>query len=108
MSDFATLFCLVYGEPSVRAFPVKIKRGEFVAMLKDLVKEEHKPALDHVPANALDLWQVSIPEEDDEGLKDFVLEDSKMLRPMRKISSVFEGDPLEYHIHIIVRVPGGK
>ena len=108
MSDFATLFCLVYGQPSKRAFPVKIERGESVGVLQELVKEKKKPTLDHVPADALDLWQVSILQVDDEGLNDFVLDDSKMLRSTREISSVFEGDPLRGHIHIIVRVPGGK
>ena len=108
MSDFATLFCLAYGEPSGRAFPVKIERGESVGVLKELFKEEKKPALDHIPADALDLWQVAIPEGDNEGFKNFVLEDSKKLCPMREISSMFGGDPPRGHIHIIVKVPRGK
>ena len=72
-------------------------------MLKELVKEKRKPALDHLPADALDLWKVSTPEGDNEGLKNFVLEDYKILGSTWEIGSVFEGDPPKRHAHIISR-----
>ena len=77
-------------------------------MLKELVKEKKRPTLDHLPADALDLWQASVPEEGDVGLRGFVLEDSKKLRSTWEVGSVFEGDPPKRHVHIMVKVPGGK
>lgn len=74
MTSFVSHSCLVYGEPSSGAFAVK---REFVSVLKRLIKDGKKPALGHLPADTLDLWQVSVPEENDEGLENFVLEDSK-------------------------------
>lgn len=103
MSDFVTLFCQFYGEPSERAFAVKIGRGESVSVLKKLIKEEKKNALKHLDADALDLWQVCIPWDDENGLKDFVLEDPKKLHPTWEIGSLFEGDPPKHHAHILVK-----
>ena len=74
MTGFVSHSCLVYGEPSSRAFAVK---RECVSVLKRLVKDEKKPALDHLPADTLDLLQVSVPEENDGGLENLVLQDSK-------------------------------
>ena len=93
MSDFVTFFGLVYGEPSRRAFPVKIERGESVGVLKKLVKEEKKPMLDHLPADTLDLWKVNIPVADDEATQNPDLSNAIMLRSVDEIAEHFDGPP---------------
>jgi hypothetical protein len=54
-----TLNCWVVSDDPDRVFPVKIAAEESVGALKKAIKEEMKPAFDHIPANCLDLWKVS-------------------------------------------------
>jgi hypothetical protein len=44
-----------------RVFPVRIATTESVNSLRKVIKDEMKPALDHIPADTLVLWKVSIP-----------------------------------------------
>ena len=58
--DELKLFCLIEGDPTSRAHPVKIPRQATVSKLRDAIKANFTPNLDHVAANRLVLWPVNI------------------------------------------------
>ncbi|KIL71411.1 hypothetical protein M378DRAFT_43028, partial [Amanita muscaria Koide BX008] len=98
------LNCLMSGETYSCIFKVRIEASQAVAHLKDAIKEITKPALDHTPAYALDLWKVSIPV-DNNSLENVGNPDRKPLLPVKKLSTVFPEPPVLEHIHIIVKAP---
>ena len=53
------LNCIVLSDDPSHVFPVKIARTESISTLKKMIKEEKKPAFDHVPTDTLSLWKVS-------------------------------------------------
>jgi hypothetical protein len=61
MSATLQLNCLVSGLASSNVFQVEIEKTKTVAALKDAIKDKKKPKLDHIAADSLDLWAVSIP-----------------------------------------------
>src|SRR5260221_1901536 len=87
------LNCWVLGEDSTRIFPVEIDRDENVGELKKAIKEEMKPAFDQIDADSLDVWNVSIPIDEDTNLKAQVkglrLHAKKSLLPVRPLSGIF-------------------
>jgi hypothetical protein len=103
-----TLLCYVRGDKYKQAFTVKIKEGESVADLKKAIKEEQSPIFDHVTANSLALWRVSIPCN--RGLKAKVeslsLNDDHSLEPASVLSEVFSDGLKEKHVHVVVEHPG--
>jgi len=111
MSDMLTLYCWVMGDETQRCFPIEILHGKDVSILKKAIKEEKTPQLDHLPADALTLWKVSIPvEEIDTRLRYFQPRDDLdngvyQLSPMDELSDIFQDKPPRKHIHIIVQVP---
>jgi hypothetical protein len=98
-----TLNCLVYGDDPRHVFPVKIANGESVGSLKKTMKE-NKVALDHVDADALTLWNVSIPDDDGfrENASKFEPIDDNALRPMTLLNQIFPVTPRVGDLHIIV------
>jgi hypothetical protein len=96
---------LVLGEPRAHIFPVKISPTETIGFLKDAIKEKKQPAFDHVPADTLVLWQVSIPVDDN--LEDSLgnLVDDTALSPVEALSEVFPASPIRKHLHIVVKPP---
>ena len=48
------------GDDASHIFPIKIAKSDTVGDLRKLIKEEKRPAFDHVPADTLVLWKVSI------------------------------------------------
>ncbi|KAG0195319.1 hypothetical protein BGX28_001665, partial [Mortierella sp. GBA30] len=57
-----TLFCLVDGVATSKAFPVDIKSSKTIGDLKKLIKAEQSPDFDDIVANNLTLWRVSVPD----------------------------------------------
>jgi hypothetical protein len=51
----------VLGDGPLNVFPVKISKTETVGVLRKLIKDEKRPVFDHVTADSLILWKVSIP-----------------------------------------------
>jgi hypothetical protein len=98
------LNCFVHDDDPRHVFPVKIARTESVGTLKKAIKEEKKVALEHVDADALRLWKVSIPVNG--GFKENVsrveLKDEDELSPVDTLSDVFSEVPARKHLHIIV------
>jgi hypothetical protein len=55
------LLCYVRGDDYKNAFRVTIGMEEWVADLKEAIKEKKRPYFDHIPADSLVLWKVSVP-----------------------------------------------
>jgi hypothetical protein len=85
-------------------FTLKIPKTENVSILKKFIREEKAPHLDHVAASDLNLWNVSIPMDDDadERLKN--INNLEPLKPLLPLSHVFPRVE-ENHLHILVRAP---
>jgi hypothetical protein len=101
------LYCWALDDDPLLAFPIKIAKSETVGGLKDAIKDKKKPEFDHVAADRLNLWKVSIP--DDRSLKENISKldfyDEQSLSPTAKLSKVFADAPEEMHLHIVVRAP---
>ncbi|KAG6815776.1 hypothetical protein H0H93_009044, partial [Arthromyces matolae] len=95
--------CLVLGEPIDTMFVVTIEADENVADLRNAIKAAITPTFEHVPANLIDLWKVSIAAHVHFNLdpKNFV--DEPRLQPWEKLGSLFTDPPVEGHVHIIVK-----
>ncbi|KAH9004561.1 hypothetical protein EDB86DRAFT_1960635 [Lactarius hatsudake] len=104
------LNCLVFGEDNKSVFTLKIPGTENVSILKEAIKDKMRPAFDHIAANTLTLWQVSIPNDSNLKLKlsELDLSDEKSLSPTDVLSSVFLQPPLREQVHIIVRPPPAR
>jgi hypothetical protein len=100
-----TLLCLVKGNTTASAFAVDIDREKLVSHLKDAIKAKKAPEFDNFLADKLKLWKVTIPGDQDDQLRNLILQDSDELLAIRKISKYFPDSPLEEHIHIIVKLP---
>jgi Crinkler effector protein N-terminal domain len=93
-------------------------------VLKKAIKEEMKVAFDHIDANSLDVWKVSVPS--DRNLKanldnlrsSLVVDDGsphvptqppneelRSLLPLRTLLEIFPQPPTEKHVHIIIQPP---
>ena len=100
------LNCLVSGDDTSNIFTIEIANTKNVSTLKDAIKEKKQPAFDHVPADALVLWKVSLPVDDklEENFPDLAGETP--LSPVNKLSKVFS-DVDDMHLHIVVGRPLG-
>ena len=105
------LNCWVLGEDSTRIFPVEIDRGKNVGSLKKAIREEKKPAFDHIPADSLSVWNVSIPINEDTNLeaqvKDLRLHEKKPLWPLKGLLRIFR-DLDKETLHVVVKAPPSK
>ena len=103
------LNCWVRGDEADRVFTIEITGTKNVNALKKAINEEKRPALDHVPADNLDLWkvsmhcfdasrsthdlwQVSVPADDKspEAVGDLSLDSVKPLWSVQRLSGHFE------------------
>jgi hypothetical protein len=98
---------LVLGDDTGRIFPIEIAERKTVGALKDVIKDKKEHAFQHVDADALLLWKVSIPVNrslnENLGKLDFIDEGSLM--PAEELSEVFSDSPVRKHLHIVVRAP---
>ncbi|KAF8227713.1 hypothetical protein L208DRAFT_1295299 [Tricholoma matsutake] len=105
------LNCWVLGEDSTCVFPVKIDCDENVGALKKAIKEEKKQVFDHITADSLDVWNVSIPIDEDTNLeaqvKNLRLHEKKSLLPMQLLSGIFR-NVVEQHLPVIVHASTGE
>ena len=105
------LNCWVFGEDSTRIFPVKIDRDENVGGLREAIKEKKKITFDHIDADSLDVWNVSIPIDKDTNLvaqvKNLKVLETKSLLPVQPLSAIFR-NVVEQHLHVIVHVSTGE
>ena len=98
------LNCFVHDDDPRHVFPVKIARTESVGTFKKAIKEEEKVALEHVDADALRLWKVSIPVNSGfkENVSSVELKNEDELSPVDTLSDVFSEVPARKHLHIVV------
>jgi hypothetical protein len=103
------LFCLLQGQPFVKAFPVNIENGETIGDLKKLVKGELKSNLEGVDASDLELWKVSILHGDlnalDEASRRIDRGEQIHLDPMDVVGELFP-EPPPKTVHIMIKAPG--
>ena len=101
------LNCLVFGEDHSHIFPVEISASKTVGALKKAIKKDKTHAFQHVDADALVLWSVSMPADGtlEEELSKLELVDEGSLSPANRLSKEFSGVPNEGHLHIVVKVP---
>ena len=105
--SYLELNCLVFGDDYCHIFPVKIAKTESIGSLKDAIKEKKKLAFEHVDADALEIFKVSIPVDGrfTENIKSHALNDETALSPLDYLSEVFPATPARKHLHILVRSP---
>ena len=102
-----TLFCLVDGESTSKAFSVKAATTDTVDDLKNIIKVKQSPRFDTVTANELTLWQVALPVVPANKHKPILLgeiESPTELDPTDDVADVFKGTPLKKTIHVIVQL----
>ena len=100
-----TLLCLVKGNTTANAFPVDINKDQLVGHLKEAIKAKKHKTFHGVEADELKLWKVTMPGNQDDQLRNLILQDSDELLAIRKISKYFPDLPPEEHIHVIVKLP---
>lgn len=103
MATDLLLNCFVLGDDEERVFPVKSSRNDIVGILKKLIKEEKAHLLNHVDAPDLDLWMVCHPIDDPASKRP---QTGPPLRVNKRLSSLWDGDPSEEDLHILVKAPG--
>ncbi|KAF9317536.1 hypothetical protein BG006_003362, partial [Podila minutissima] len=103
------LFCLVEGESTSIAFPVKASSTDTVGDLKNLiVNGDQAPAFKDVASKVLILWRVSIPIDDDKVpilLNSVTDKDKTKLGPATRLSKVFPKELPEETVHVITQCP---
>ena len=105
MSITLPLLCLVKGNSKKNAFAVEIDRDKLVCQLKDAIKAKKQNDFAGIDADKLKLWKVTIPSDQDDQLRNLILQDSDELLAIRKISKYFPDSPPEEHIHVLVSPP---
>ncbi|KAH9058919.1 hypothetical protein EDB83DRAFT_2520665 [Lactarius deliciosus] len=63
-SPLLNLNCLVCREDRSHIFSLEIPRAKTVGALREAIKDKKQPAFNHVVADTLILWRVSIPDDD--------------------------------------------
>jgi hypothetical protein len=104
-----TLVFWVFGADCDSTICVDIALNKNVGDLNEAIKEKKKPALDHLPADALDLWKVSVPfdNEYEEKVKALDLNTERPLSARRKLDSLFshKSASADDCLDIVVKVP---
>ncbi|KAG8927854.1 hypothetical protein FRC02_007660 [Tulasnella sp. 418] len=102
-SETLVLNCLPQGEDGYGGFEVSVTLTSKVAVLKKAICEEMRMGWD---PNDIDLWQVSIPIDDDKTIQDLKLKEQEgvtLLRSLVYLKRYFLSSPPQpEHIHIIV------
>ena len=84
-----TLLCLVKGNTLANAFPVDINKDQLVGHLKEAIKAKKHKTFHGVEADELKLWNVKIPDDQDDHLSNLSLQDRDELLATKKISKYF-------------------
>src|ERR1051325_3948104 len=100
-----TLLCLVKGNTLANAFPVDIDKDQLVGHLKKFIKEEKQNDFAGVDADKLKLWKVTISGDQDDQLRNLILQDSDELSAINDIGDYWPKSPPKKHIHVIVKLP---
>jgi hypothetical protein len=97
------LNCFIEGDDASQVFTVEIANNELICALKDAIKDKKKVALEHVDADALHLWNVSIAMNDKfKKNVSNVLRVEKELSCVDVLSDVFSKVTPREHLHVII------
>ena len=91
------------------SFSVTIQSSKTVDDLKKAIKEEKKPRLDHIAADELTLYKVSIPDGKnlEQSAQQAIREAPELDVSSRKLSKVFQ-EPLPAEtVSLVVTLPNG-
>ncbi|GBC33485.2 kinase-like domain-containing protein [Rhizophagus irregularis DAOM 181602=DAOM 197198] len=99
-----TLLCLIKGNKTANAFPVDINKDQLVGHLKKVIRKEIDVP-ENVKAKDLKLWNVKIPDDQDDLLSNPTLNDEDELLATKKILKYFSDSPPKEHIHVIIKLP---
>ena len=97
------LNCFVLGDDKERVFTVKVPKTDNVSILKDEIKKKKAHLFSDVDASDLDLWKVNRPIDDPASKNP---QAGPPLRVNKKLSSLWDGDPPDDDLHILVKAPG--
>jgi hypothetical protein len=108
MATLLNLNCWVLGEESARIFSVEIDPDKNVVELKRAIKEKNTSALAGIDAYSLDVYNVSIPIDEDTNLEAKVkaerLNEKKPMWPLRKLRMTFK-DLDKETLHVVIKAP---
>lgn len=102
------LNCIVLdGSNTNQIFSVRISDEDSnVDDLKEKIKEKKRAAFDHIPADTLKLWNVSIsPKKFSEARLRELTPPLESLDSLEELSWLFPDTPQKDHLHIIVQPP---
>ena len=99
------LNCFVLDDDEGRVFPVEIARDKNVGILKDEIKKKKAHFLSDFDASDLDLWKVYLPIDKPVSKEP---QDEPPLRVNKRLSSLWDGDPSDNDLHILVKAPRRK
>ncbi|KAI1318391.1 hypothetical protein EDD11_006729 [Mortierella claussenii] len=114
MANDLTLFCLVDGQPTSRAFSIKISSSDTVGDLRELIKIKKANNFHDVDADMLQLWLIEISEEKQGSAVTLdslnSLDDNKELdNPRTRLSTLFpDGSPGDTMYVMVQRPPPGQ
>jgi hypothetical protein len=104
------LNCWVLGQGSARIFPVEVDHDNNVGGLKEAIKKK-KLAFDHIDADSLDVWNVSIHIDEDTNLQAQVnglrLHERTPLWSLKRLRRIFRDLDQENQetLHVVVKAP---
>ncbi|RUS34329.1 hypothetical protein BC938DRAFT_481167 [Jimgerdemannia flammicorona] len=110
MSDYCTFMCLLQGDSAEQAFPVDITTSKFVGHLKDKIKEKKAPYFNHISADELTLYSVTVSVDNSDWINDVDLKRGyyshiRKLFPTDSILEVLPYAPPKRCIHLFVVPP---
>ena len=103
-TQFLSLNCFVLGDDLKRVFIVEVEKTKKVGILKTLIKKENSSSFRNVDSKNIDLWNVSIPKDDDADERLKSIYNLEPLDALLRLSDVFPHVE-EYHLHVIVQSP---
>jgi hypothetical protein len=103
------LNCFVHGDDPSHIFAVDIDGNKKVSALKELIKDKKMHTFQHVDADTLNVFQVSLPIDDDVDaeLRRFRPEDEgdhRLSNAAKRLKEFFR-DPKDEYVHVIVVHP---
>ena len=97
------LNCFVLGDDEERVFSIEIAKDKNVGILKKLIREENTRLFTDVDAKDLDLWKVCLPIDGPDSKQP---QTGPPLRINKRLSMLWDGDPSDDDLHILVKAPG--
>ncbi|ORZ12933.1 hypothetical protein BCR41DRAFT_98142 [Lobosporangium transversale] len=97
------IFCIVEGEAT--SFPVNTLSNRSVGELQQAIKAAKKPELDHVAADKLTLYKVSIPDEGKTIVESEIESKEALAIASKKLGNIFNSKLPDETIHIFVKLP---